>query len=44
MGDAARADSGHLNRYSGKGWTPLSRRDNTPVVGGNRTPFDRYGE
>jgi hypothetical protein len=37
-----RAD-GHINPHSGKGWTPLSRRDSTPIVGGPipPDPFDR---
>jgi hypothetical protein len=38
--NAARSDSGHLNRHAGKGWTPISRRDSTPVVGGWRSPGD----
>jgi hypothetical protein len=36
-----RADSGHLNRHAGKGWTPLRRRDSAPVLGsGFQSPLD----
>jgi hypothetical protein len=39
--NAARSDSGHLNRHAGKGWTPLSRRDAIPVQGAPyRDPTD----
>ena len=38
----AAADSGHLGPHTaGKGWTPLSRRDNVPVTGENRAVADR---
>jgi hypothetical protein len=30
----SRADGGHLNPHAGRGWTPVSRRDAVPVVGG----------
>jgi hypothetical protein len=36
----SRADAGHINPHAGKGWTPVSRRDNSQVVGGNQSPFD----
>ena len=37
--NAPRAD-GHINPRAGKGWTPLSRRDNAPPVqGGERLPL-----
>jgi hypothetical protein len=40
-GHLTRADSGHLNRHAGKGWTPISRRDSTPVQGAPyRDPTD----
>jgi hypothetical protein len=35
----ARAD-GHINPRAGKGWTPVSRRDNSLVVGAEQDPLD----